>query len=348
MATITARRRADGATAYTALIRIKRKGKIVHSEARTFPRKVLAKQWASEREIELRKPGLIESLQHNGVTVGELIKRYINEFGDNGRFGRSKQSSLEWLKKQSISELPALSIDSNAVVSHALSYDRGKRAPATINNDIVWLRVVFKVARSAWGVPVDLNAVEEAASLLRNQRVIGKANRRDRRPTVDELEKLSEHFTTRNGWSKVPMNDIMWFAVYSARRQGEITRITWSDNDADDLTGVVRDAKHPRNKAGNDRIFKYTQQAWDIVDRQPKGSERIFPYDAKTVGSYFTKACKILGIKDLRFHDLRHEATSRLFEAGYSIHEVQHFTLHESWTELKRYTHLKPADIKLR
>ena len=56
----------------------------------------------------------------------------------------------------------------------------------------------------------------------------------------------------------------------------------------------------------------------------------------------------MLGIKDLRFHDLRHEATCRLFEAGYQIHEVAHFTGHRSWATLKRYTNLKAADIKLR
>jgi hypothetical protein len=47
----------------------------------------------------------------------------------------------------------------------------------------------------------------------------------------------------------------------------------------------------------------------------------------------------------LRFHDLLHEATSRLFERGYSIQKVQQFTLHESWAMLSRYTHLRPEDV---
>ncbi len=46
----------------------------------------------------------------------------------------------------------------------------------------------------------------------------------------------------------------------------------------------------------------------------------------------------LLDIRDLNFHDLRHEATSRLFEAGYSIVEVHQFTLHDSWGTLSRYT----------
>jgi integrase len=59
-----------------------------------------------------------------------------------------------------------------------------------------------------------------------------------------------------------------------------------------------------------------------IVRAQPRKGEYIFPYDPKSVSAAFTRACKVLGIADLRFHDLRHEATSRLFERGYRIHEV--------------------------
>jgi integrase len=89
-----------------------------------------------------------------------------------------------------------------------------------------------------------------------------------------------------------------------------------------------------------------------IIDAQPRvklddGSldPRIFPFEPKSVGSAWTDTMEFLGIKDLRFHDLRHEAISRLFERGYSIQEVAQFTLHQSWTTLKRYTHLRPENV---
>ena len=63
------------------------------------------------------------------------------------------------------------------------------------------------------------------------------------------------------------------------------------------------------------------------------------------MGSAFTRACRLLGIEGLHFHDLRREATSRLFERGYSIQEVSQFTLHDSWATLKRYTHLRPEQV---
>jgi integrase len=142
------------------------------------------------------------------------------------------------------------------------------------------------------------------------------------------------------------MEAIVDFAIASARRESEICRLEWRDNDKATRTGMVRDAKHPTAKDGNHRRFKYTPEAWALVSAQPQTAEYIFPYDPKSVGAAFTRACKLLGIQDLRFHDLRHEATSRLFERGYQIHEVAQFTLHDSWNELKRYTNLKPENLR--
>ena len=88
------------------------------------------------------------------------------------------------------------------------------------------------------------------------------------------------------------------------------------------------------------------QCGWDIVHAQPKYSRYVFPYNPKSVSEAFTSACRILGIEDLRFHDLRHEAISRLFELGYDIHEVAQFSLHSSWEDLKRYTHLRPENLR--
>jgi integrase len=88
-------------------------------------------------------------------------------------------------------------------------------------------------------------------------------------------------------------------------------------------------------------------EAWNIIDRQPEvnGEDRVFPYNPKSIGAAFARACKVLDIKNLTFHDLRHEATSRLFERGYAIQEVAQFSLHESWQTLKRYTHLRPEHL---
>jgi Phage integrase family len=169
--------------------------------------------------------------------------------------------------------------------------------------------------------------------------LIGKARKRSRRPTADELARLRHHFDSRDRRAKIPMRPIIDFAIASARREAEICRLEWLDNDAETRTGIVRDAKHPTAREGNHRRFRCPPEAWAIVEAQPRTSPYVFPYDPKSVGSAFTRACQLLGIKDLHFHDLSHEATSRLFERGYQIHEAAQFTLHDSWNELKRSEH---------
>lgn len=73
--------------------------------------------------------------------------------------------------------------------------------------------------------------------------------------------------------------------------------------------------------------------------------DRIFPHHHKSAGTAFTRACTTAGISDLHFHDLRHEGTSRLFEAGFAIQQVAFVTGHKDWKMLRRYTHLKPESL---
>ena len=109
------------------------------------------------------------------------------------------------------------------------------------------------------------------------------------------------------------MNDIMWFAIHSARRQSEITDLLFNNNVEESQTGAVRDLKHPTER-DLIRRFKYAPDAWEIACRQVHDKDGIFPYEPRSIGSAFRQACKLLKIHDLRFHDLRHEAMSRLFE----------------------------------
>jgi integrase len=73
--------------------------------------------------------------------------------------------------------------------------------------------------------------------------------------------------------------------------------------------------------------------------------ERIFPFNHKSISTRFTRTCQELEIEDLHFHDLRHEGTSRLFEAGFAIHQVALVTGHKDWKMLRRYTHLRPEAL---
>ena len=88
-------------------------------------------------------------------------------------------------------------------------------------------------------------------------------------------------------------------------------------------------------------LLELTPEALEIINSMPRGHEAIFPFSADAISSAFTKACKLLGIEDLHFHDLRHEGISRLFEMGRTIPQVAAISGHRSWSSLKRYTHIR-------
>jgi integrase len=209
-----------------------------------------------------------------------LIRWYIDSFQPISKWQRSKQSQLLFLEKHPIGDVDAVFLESGTLVDHVRSRRAKGAGPMTVANDLRWIGVVLRAAKSVKGMPVHPEIVEEARNACRELRLIGKSRRRERRPTTTELTKLDEYFARRDGRSGVPMRDIMWFAVHSARREAEICRLEWADNDRRGRTGLVRDAKHPRHKEGNHRRFKFTAEAWQIIERQPKTGEYIFPWDA--------------------------------------------------------------------
>ena len=71
----------------------------------------------------------------------------------------------------------------------------------------------------------------------------------------------------------------------------------------------------------------------------------FFGVHSASMSRAFAATCKAAGITGLTFHDLRHEATSRLFEKGLALTEVAAITGHKTWQMLKRYTHLRAEDL---
>jgi integrase len=174
---------------------------------------------------------------------------------------------------------------------------------------------------------------------------------RDRRPTDKELESLFAYFDA-NSRNTIPMTRIVKFAIATAMRIEEICRIEWDTLDERTRTILVPDRKDPRKKTGNhQRVPLLSATGIDayqlMLDQRAMrlNPARCFPYNAKSAGTAFQRACKKLKIVDLHFHDLRHEATSRLFEAGLTIEQVPLVTGHKDWKMLKRYTQLRPEGL---
>lgn len=333
MATITKRVKADGSTVYKAEIVIKNKGVIVHRESKTFDRLRLAADWAKRREVEIQETGVYKT--RDKLSVGEVIKRYIKEFDPDGR---SKRFDLEKLITRDIANLNVHTLTAKDLIKH-IRIRNTECQPQTAVNDLIWLGTVIKTMAGVIEIDTPAGIFEAAREVLRREGMIGKSEQRERRPTKAEIWALARYFGAGSY-----MLHLMYFAIYSARRQSEITRILAEDINHDNRTIIIRDLKDPRKK-GVTRRCKLPKSAYKIIQKYGQKSGVIFPYNSRTVGANFTRACKRLDITGLHFHDLRHEATSRLFEQGLSIQQVQQITLHSTWQTLQRYVNLDPGDV---
>jgi len=347
MATIIARKRKKGMR-YTAQIRITLSNGSIHTESQTFDKKTHAKFWAKKREVEFNNPEFLHKVAMSGITIGKVLQLYIDNFSTNNPeqpFGRSKLAHIKQLMNFPIAELDAIQITPKQIVDHIIERRKSGVVASTVNNDLIWLKNSFRAIKIINNdMPLNLKAIKEASELCRIHKYVGKSEERNRRPTIEELNTILSHYQSVSSRMQLPMVDIILFALFSARRQDEITRMQWKDLDKRTSTILIRKMKHPRKKT--DTTVLLTPEALALIMKQPhvNGEQRIFPYVAKSISTSFTRACQKLGIEDLHFHDLRHETASWLFEMGSNINQVSNVTGHLSWTSLKRYTHIHNFD----
>lgn len=346
MGTITSRKRKDNSTAYTAQIRINRDGKTVYQESQTFDRKQVAQAWIKRRETELAEPGAIERANRKGVTIKKMIEQYLDEYEKIRPLGKTKNATLKAIKDTWLGELEDSVLTSQKLVEFAqwrMSKEGGGVQAQTVGNDLSHLEAVLSVARPAWGYQVDPLAMPDARKVLRKLGMVSKSKERNRRPTLEELDKLMKHFfemqVRRPG--SIHMPKLIAFAIFSTRRQEEVTRIRWDDLDESRQAVLVRDMKNPGQKIGNNVWCHLPDEAWAILQSMPKTEKEIFPYNSRSVSASFTRACLFLEIEDLHFHDLRHDGVSRLFEMDWDIPRVSSVSGHRDWNSLRRYTHLR-------
>ena len=343
MGTITSRKRKDGTTGHTAQIRIKRDGVLVHTESETFDRKPAAAAWLKKRETELAEPGALEKLKAPDPTLTKVIDQYLTE--SRRDYGKTKRQVLKTIQASSLGGLKCSEIGSAQIMEFAQSLNV---KPQTVGNYLAHLASVFAVARPAWGYPLNKQAVDDARTVGKRMGVTSRSRQRDRRPTLDELDRIMEHYAVmqRKRVDAIPMQDIVRFAIFSTRRLDEISRLTWEDLDQERSEIIVKDMKHPGEKIGNDVRVNLPKEAVALIKKQTTKTGRIFPFNGDSISTSFTRACQILGIEDLHFHDMRHEGISRLFEMGATIPQAATVSGHRTWTSLKRYSHIRQAGDK--
>jgi integrase len=319
-----------------------------HKRCMTFATRGLAKAWAAKLETEIEELKAHGFMKPSDLTVGELIDRYIGELYASKRWSVSKTNDLKALRRAFESYL-LHDLDHTSILDAFTTMADAGTGGVGIGARMSYFITVLKTARDVWRLNVSVEAAQSARAALVSLGLLTASKERSRRVSDDEIARIIKHLEASA--TTLPMRDLIHFAVASALRVSEICALKWDDLNTTDRTVKVRDRKHPTKKAGNTSdvpLLDFSgHDAYAIVARQPKTNDQIFPYNPRTVGQYFREAAAIHEIEDLVFHDLRHEAVSRMFESKhkYSIPEVALVSGHRDWRHLRRYTNLRAVDL---
>ena len=299
----------------------------------TFTSREVAKRFIKSTEIAMERG---DYAPRSSLTVGELMQKYENEYLPTLKNGGDSHKWRVRLLKRYFNDLPLADL----TPAHLAKY-RDQRllkvAPLTVKRDLSVLSSAINTAVIEWSVPLDLNPVSRIR--FKNADVP-----RDRR-----LQHREEQLLLSRAYPCLKRQIIV--AIETAMRQGEIYNIRKNDINVQHQTLRI-----PETKTDKPRIIPLSKRALKALTEQTRASgnvvhmtdKPIFEVNRWTEWNRFTRLKEECGIEDLRFHDLRHEATSRLFERGFNVMEVASITGHENLKHLKRYTHIKPESLVAR
>jgi integrase len=222
------------------------------------------------------------------------------------------------------------------------------RAENTIRLELQLINHLYEIARKEWGM-------EGLANPLKNIRKPGGSRARDRRLEVGEYELISSNLQASSNPYAAPAFEL---AIETSLRQGALFSLRWEWIDfSARMIRVPVDARGTENKSVPPVLPISTRAVATLLIIHPKDEQGqlvlrpaglILNTTTNAVICVWKRTMAKLAIADLRWHDLRHEATSRLFEKGFHPMEVASITGHKSMQMLKRYTHLKPESLLAR
>lgn len=261
------------------------------------------------------------------VTAAELIERYIRDVCPSHKGGESEIYRLRRMLREEEFLFKPLAQLCTEDLQDFITDRLTEVAPSTVDRDLDVLRQALNYASDVW-------KVAPAESPFKGLRRPKYFNERDRRLRADELDKLlKEARLCDNPWYE----PIILLALETAMRRSELLGMRWEYVDFDGRSVLL-----PVTKNGRSRKVPLSSFAMAILHDLPRESEQVFPVSANALKLAWSR--RILpkaGVEDLHFHDLRHEATSRLAESGlYTLIELQAVTGHRDTRMLLRYSHL--------
>lgn len=301
------------------------------AQTRTFTLRADAERWARETEVAIERGLFFDRTVAERTTLSALIERYRQEVLPSKR-GKHFAPALRQLDavfgKYAVSSL-------NSEMVSTFRNDRLKKvAASTAKKEINLLSSLIDLAGQEWGVPLAINPCDMVKRPV-------EPKGRDRRLQGDEEARLLKACSESVAGQE--LTALVQVALETGARLGELLKLQWMDVNLAKQTAKLLDTKN-----GEDRVIPLSSTAREVLKSLPRHIHgRVFWRwaESDSFNKIWARTCARAGIEDLRFHDLRHEAVSRLFEKGLDSMEAAAVSGHKTLQTLKRYTHLKAENL---
>lgn len=305
---------------------IKRKGHPLLSQ--TFELKKDAEKWARHQERLIDAGKWVDRSEAEQTTLGDLLERYRKEVTKTKR-----GADIEAIRIKAISRSSLAKYSVAAIIGKLVAEYRDKRlatvSGSTVNRELSLLSHCFTVAIRDWGFNLPGNPV----SLVRKA-TEGEA--RDRTLTDAERESLiASCGKCVSPWIK----PVVIFALETATRRGEILSLTWKNVSLEERVALVS------GKTGARKV-PLSPACLEALRALPSSLDgRVFPVSVETLKQAYERAVKRAGIQDFTFHDLRHDALTRLAGMGFNILELRAISGHTTANMLQRYVSIDAGSL---
>lgn len=271
-------------------------------DSATFDTKAEARAWAAQREVDLRQDS---RLGHKTTkTLRQVLERYRDEVSVHRKGAKWETNRINAIirdyEKLVNKRLSSISTDDFV---HWRNDRLAKVSPASVRREANLLSSALSVARTEWKW-LGVNPMSDLKKPA-------KAAHRDRRISEDEQERLLLSMGHSDATPSTYTQQVavaFLFALETAMRAGEIYGLQWQHVN---LQG--RYVTLPDTKNGTKRHVPLSRRAVALLE-QMRGihSQRVFTVSGDSASVLFAKARRRTQIADLRFHDTRHEALTRL------------------------------------